>query len=56
MVKDLINLWHLLHIINGQLLWFPAAMLQYEKSGNLGLVYLEGAESVKRMTSKYKFR
>ena len=29
---------------------------EYEQSRNLGLVYLKGAESVKRMTSKYKFR
>ena len=29
---------------------------EYEQSKNLGLVYLKGAESVKRMTSKYKFR
>ena len=28
---------------------------EYEQSKNLGLVYLKGAESVKRMTSKYKF-
>ena len=29
---------------------------EYEQPKNLGLVYLKGAESVKRMTSKYKFR
>ena len=29
---------------------------EYEQSKNLGLVYLKGAESVKRMTPKYKFR
>ena len=29
---------------------------EYEQSKNLGLVYLKGAESVKRMTLKYKFR
>ena len=29
---------------------------EYEQSKNLGLVYLKEAESVKRMTSKYKFR
>ena len=29
---------------------------EYEQSKNLGLVYLTGAESEKRMTSKYKFR
>ena len=28
---------------------------EYEQSKILGLVYLKGAESVKRMTSKYKF-
>ena len=28
---------------------------EYEQSKNLGLVYLKGAKSVKRMTSKYKF-
>ena len=28
---------------------------EYEQSKNLGLAYLKGAESVKRMTSKYKF-
>ena len=27
-----------------------------EQSKNLGLVYLKGAKSVKRKTSKYKFR
>ena len=29
---------------------------EYEQSKILGLVYLKGAESVKRITSKYKFR
>ena len=29
---------------------------EYEQSENLGLVNLKGAESVKRMISKYKFR
>ena len=29
---------------------------QYEQSKNLGLLYLKRAESVKRMTLKYKFR
>ena len=29
---------------------------EYKQSKNLGLVYLNGAETVKRMTSKYKFR
>ena len=29
--------------------------LEYEQSKNLGLVYLKGAKSIKRMTSKYKF-
>ena len=28
---------------------------EYEQSKNLGLVYLKGVESVKRMISKYKF-
>ena len=28
---------------------------EYEQSKNLGLAYLKGAESVKIMTSKYKF-
>ena len=28
---------------------------EYEQSKNLGLVYIKGAESVKRMTSKCKF-
>ena len=28
---------------------------KYEQSKNLGLVYVKGAESVTRMTSKYKF-
>ena len=29
---------------------------EYEQSKNLGLVYLKGAESVNRFTSKYKIR
>ena len=28
---------------------------EYEQSKNLGILYLKEAESVKRMTSKYKF-